>query len=279
MTRGTVLVTGTSSGIGRATALHLACLGFDVLAGVRSGADGEAVRALSPDRISPVVLDVTDAAQISTAIELASRTGLAGLVNNAGVTVQGPVEHLSIDDFRRQLEINLVGPVALTKAAIPLLRASRGRIVMLSSIGGRMALPFVSPYHASKFALEGFSDSLRMELRPLGVDVSVIEPGSVKTEIWRKGAEAGRAALDALPPAARALYGKRLEGMLATADKTAARGVEPVDVAEAVADALTARRPKARYVVGPDARAQVVMRSVLPTRVMDSVTARLTATR
>jgi NAD(P)-dependent dehydrogenase (short-subunit alcohol dehydrogenase family) len=278
MSRGTVLVTGTSSGIGRATALHLATCGFDVLAGVRDPGDGDAVRSLAPERISPVVLDVTDPAQIATAIELASSTGLFGLVNNAGLTVQGPVEYLAIDDFRRQLEVNVVGIVALTQAALPLLRASRGRIVMVSSVGGRMAIPFVSPYHASKFALEGFSDALRMEVRPLGVEVAIVEPGSVKTEIWRKGAEAGRRQIDALAPEARALYGKRLEAMLDTARKTGARGIEPVEVAEAIEDALTARRPKTRYLVGADARAQATMKAVLPTRLLDRLTRLLSGT-
>jgi len=281
MARGTVLVTGTSTGIGRATALHLATCGFRVLAGVRREADAEAVQALSPEHISPLLLDVTDPSGVAAAVDAArsAEGGLAGLVNNAGVTVQGPVELLDLEDFRRQLEINLVGPVALTQACIPLLRESGGRIVMVSSIGGRGALPFVSPYNASKFALEGFADSLRMELRPQGIRVSIVEPGSVKTEIWRKGTSEGRAQIAALSTSAREIYGKRLEGLLATAQKTAARGVEPVEVAEAIAHALTSSRPKTRYVVGPDARAQATMNALLPTRWLDAARLRLSGTR
>ena len=272
----TVLVTGTSTGIGRATALHLAHAGFDVVAGVRRAADGEAVRSLAPERIRFVELDVSSPEQVSDVVS--GLPSLYGLVNNAGVTVQGPVEHVPVDEFRRQLEVNVVGPFALTRACLPLLRASRGRVVMVSSIGGRMALPFLSPYNASKFALEGLSDSLRMELRPLGVGVSVIEPGSVKTDIWRKGSESGASMLGSLDAEARAVYGKRLEAMLETASKTGARGIEPIDVAEAIADALSARRPKARYIVGGDARAQAAMKAFLPTRWLDALTARVTGT-
>ena len=279
MSRGTVLVTGTSSGIGRATALHLATLGFEVVAGVRREEDGSAVRALSPERIEPIVLDVTRPDQVRSAYERASQSGLAGLVNNAGVSVQGPVEFLSLDELRRQLEINFVGQVAVTQAMLPLLRASKGRIVMVSSIGGRLALPFVSPYNASKFALEALSDSLRMELAPLGVGVSIIEPGSVKTEIWRKGTDAGAEMLAALPAEGRTIYGKRLEGLMEAARKTAARGVEPIEVAEAIAHALTARRPKPRYVIGSDAKARLALSRIVSTRTLDSLTARLSGTR
>jgi NAD(P)-dependent dehydrogenase (short-subunit alcohol dehydrogenase family) len=279
MTRRTVLVTGTSTGIGRATALHLCSCGFDVLAGVRREVDAESVRALSPEHITPLILDVTEPAQVATAAERAAATGLFGLVNNAGVTVQGPVEFLDLDALRSQLEVNLVGQVAMTQAVLPLLRASRGRIVMVSSVGGRFATPFIAPYHASKYALEGLSDALRQELRPLGVGVSIVEPGTIKTEIWRKGAETGREVVAALPPEARRLYGSRIESLLKTVPKIAQRGIEPVEVAEAIAHALTASRPKPRYLVGADARVQMVLKAALPTRVLDAIVARSTGTR
>lgn len=272
-------MTGTSSGIGRATAVHLASLGFDVLAAVRRQEDIAPVEALAPARITGVVLDVTDPGAPDAARAMAEDGGLYGLVNNAGVTVQSPVELLTADQVRHQLEVNVVGPVALTSAVLPALRASRGRVVLVSSIGGRMALPFVAPYHMSKFALEAFGDALRMEVRPFGVEVAIIEPGSVRTEIWRKGEEDGRRAIDALAPAARELYGRRLEGMLRAARATAARGIEPVAVAEAIADALLARRPQTRYLVGSDARLQASLRWLLPDRVLDAVTARATKTR
>ena len=275
----TVLVTGTSSGIGRATAVHLASRGMRVLAGVRREEDGASIRACSPELITPVVLDVTDPAAPGRVRELAEEHGLYGLVNNAGVTVQGPIEFLEPDDMRRQLEINVVAPVALTAAVLPALRASKGRIVIVGSIGGRMALPFVAPYHASKFALEGVADSLRMEVKPFGIEVALVEPGSVKTEIWRKGEEAGRRQLAELPNEGRQLYGKRLEGLIKMARKTGERGVEPIAVAEAIHEALTARRPRTRYIVGSDARVQALLANVLPDRALDALTARLTGTR
>lgn len=274
-----VLITGTSSGIGRATVVHLASLGFDVIAGVRSAADVESVEALAPERITGVVLDVTDPRAPDAVRDLAARGGLFGLVNNAGTTVQGPIERLTAEQLRAQLEVNLVGPVALTSALIPALRESRGRVVNVSSIGGRMALPFVAPYNISKWGLEAFSDSLRMEVKPFGIEVCVIQPGSVKTEIWRKGEEEGRAMIEALPAPDRERYGRRLEGMLKTARRTATRGVEPLSVAEAIAHALTANRPQTRYLVGSDARLQATLKAVLPDRVMDAVVARLSRTR
>ena len=274
-----VLITGTSSGIGCATAVQLASLGFDVLAGVRSADDVAAVEALAPERITGVVLDVTDPRTPDAARDLASRGGLYGLVNNAGTTVQSPIERLTPEQLRAQLEVNLVGPVALTSALIPALRESRGRVVNVSSIGGRMALPFVAPYNISKWGLEAFSDSLRMEVKPFGIEGSVIEPGSVKTEIWRKGEEEGRAMIDALAPADRERYGRRLEGMLKTARQTAARGVEPLSVAESIAHALTAKRPPTRYLVGSAARLQATLKALFPDRVMDAVVARLSRTR
>jgi NAD(P)-dependent dehydrogenase (short-subunit alcohol dehydrogenase family) len=149
---------------------------------------------------------------------------------------------------------------------------------MVTSIGGRMAFPFNGAYHGSKYALEGLSDALRMELAPLGVAVVIVEPGSVKTEIWRKGFERGREVMDALPREAIDLYGERMEGLMQSTQKVARRGVEPVEVAETIERALTARRPKARYLVGADAKAQAKMKTFLPTRVLDALTRRLTKT-
>ncbi|HEX8206667.1 MAG TPA: SDR family NAD(P)-dependent oxidoreductase, partial [Solirubrobacteraceae bacterium] len=222
----TVLVTGTSTGIGRVTAERLAGAGFRVLAGVRREAD-------APPGCDAVVLDVTDAAAIASVRERVGDS-LDGLVNNAGITVQGPLEFLALDDFRHQLEVNVVGPLALTQALLPALRAARGRIVMLSSVGGRTAVPFLGPYHTSKWALEGLSESLRQEVEPLGVKVAIVEPGSAATEIWRKGQESSVDVLGALPPEGRELYGERLEAMRALAQKTADRAFPPSKVADAI---------------------------------------------
>ncbi|HEX2084450.1 MAG TPA: SDR family NAD(P)-dependent oxidoreductase [Solirubrobacteraceae bacterium] len=259
----TVLVTGTSTGIGRATAERLSADGFHVLAGVRRAED-------APHGAEPVVLDVTDPAGIEAARTRVAERGLFGLVNNAGITVQGPLEFLALDDFRRQLEVNLVAPLALTQALLPALRASRGRIVMVSSVGGRTALPFLGPYHASKWGLEGLSESLRQEVEPLGVRVAIVEPGSADTEIWRKGQADVDDLLGALPPEGRELYGERMQAMRALAQTTAARAFPPAKVAAAIAHALSARRPRPRYLVGADARAQVALRAALPARAVDA---------
>ena len=265
----TVLVTGTSTGIGRTTAERLVERGFHVLAGVRREGD-------APPGTRELLLDVSDPSAVAAARAVAEEHGpLAGLVNNAGITVQGPIEFLSLDDFRRQMEVNLVGPLALTQAMLPLLRAAKGRIVMVSSVGGRTALPFLSPYHASKWALEGLSESLRQEVEPLGVRVAIIEPGSAATEIWRKGTDTADDLMASLPPEGRELYGERLEAMRAMAEKTAARAFPPSKVADAIVRALTSRRPRPRYLVGTDARVQVGLRAALPARAFDAAIRRL----
>ena len=241
----TVLISGASTGIGRASAVRLAGAGWDVFAGVRKAEDGESVRAESPDRIHPVILDVTDQATIDATgqfvREAVGDRGLNGLVNNAGITVQGPLEFLPVDELRRQLDVNVIGQVAVTQAVMPEIRAAAGRIVNMSSVGGRVAHPFLGPYNASKFAMEALTDSLRKELRPWGIHVIVVEPGSMATEIWEKGE----------------------------------RGGSPDKVAKVVERALTASRPRTRYLVGPDAKAQVVLDTILPDRAFDAVEARL----
>src|SRR5215204_7328953 len=186
MPSGTVLVTGASTGIGHATVLHLRELGFDPIAAVRKNEDAE---RLAAQGARTARIDVTDADQIAAAREALGDEPLAGLVNNAGIAVAAPLEFLPIDRLRQQLEINLIGQVAVTQAFLPALRAARGRIVNVSSIGGRVALPLVGAYNMSKFALEAFSDSLRRELLSQGVDVIAVEPGGVRTPIWRKGGE------------------------------------------------------------------------------------------
>jgi NAD(P)-dependent dehydrogenase (short-subunit alcohol dehydrogenase family) len=274
----TVLISGASTGIGRASAIRLANAGWDVVAGVRKEADGESVRAESPERITPVILDVTDADTIASTAE-AVRTavgerGLAGLVNNAGVTVQGPLEFLPIEDLRRQLEVNVTGQIAVTQAMLPEIRKATGRIVNMGSVGGRVAHPFIGPYHASKFAIEALTDSLRKELRPWGIQVVVVEPGSMATEIWEKGAGAANDQLEKLLPRGRELYGQMLEKVRQVAVKTGERGGSPDKVAKVVENALTTNRPRPRYLVGPDAIAQVALNALLPARAFDAVEAR-----
>jgi NAD(P)-dependent dehydrogenase (short-subunit alcohol dehydrogenase family) len=261
-----VLVTGASSGIGEATALHLERVGFRVLAGHRRPEDGERLRDLAGPGLEPVRLDVTDEGDVAAVAERAGDR-LHGLVNNAGIPVPGAVELLDPGELRRQLEVNLVAAVAVTQAVLPKLRAARGRVVNVTSVGGRVATPYMGAYHASKFGLEAISDSLRRELLPQGVRVIAVEPGSIKTPIWRKGRD--HAAGADLPADLEPVYRRELEVALKAADETGERGLEPEVVAATIATALTARRPKPRYVVGRDARAMIAAQALLPTRVFD----------
>ncbi len=260
-----VLVTGASSGIGEATALRLARRGLRVFAGVRREEDAVRLRAQG---VEPVFLDVTDPEQIA-ALDVGEE--LAGLVNNAGVALSAPLEFVPVDELRRQLEVNVVGQVAVTQAVLPALRRGSGRVVFVGSIAGKSALPFLGPYAASKFGLEAIADSLRVELRPWGIGVSIVEPGSIKTPIWTKGAErASRLSTAAVDE----LYGESIERFRRLALRRGLNGIEPDEVAKVVEHALTASRPKARYVVGRDAKIRARLQR-LPTRARDRVIARL----
>jgi NAD(P)-dependent dehydrogenase (short-subunit alcohol dehydrogenase family) len=264
---GTVLITGASSGIGEATAHHLKGRGFDVVGAVRKDEDAERLRSAG---LRAVKLDVTDPDSVAAARSELGDVALAGLVNNAGIAVAAPIEFIPLEQLRRQLEINLVGQVAVIQSFLPALRAGRGRIVNVSSIGGRVALPLVGAYNMSKFALEAMSDSLRREVRAQGVDVIVIEPGGVKTPIWRKGNELAEQLQAGMPPEADRLYGPLVRALRAQTVKIATeRGIEPSEVAEAIGTALTAKRPRARYLVGRDAKLRAATAAVLPDRVMD----------
>jgi NAD(P)-dependent dehydrogenase (short-subunit alcohol dehydrogenase family) len=270
---GTVLITGASTGIGQATAHHLKELGFDAVGAVRKDEDAERLGAAG---LRTVRLDVTDSDSIAAARAELGDGPLFGLVNNAGIAVAAPIEFLPLDQLRHQLEINLVGQVAVTQRLLPALRAGRGRIVNVSSIGGRVALPLVGAYNMSKFGLEGMSDSLRRELRPQGVDVIVIEPGGVKTPIWQKGNELADDLQADMPPEAQRLYGRMIEALREQTVKIQnERGIEAREVAEAIGTALTAKRPRARYLVGRDAKLRAPAAAVLPDRVMDRLVARV----
>ena len=270
--RGAVVVTGSSSGIGRACALHLSGLGFHVLAGVRRQEDGERLRADASGTLEPLILDVTDEAAIGAVkarlAEVASGR-LAGLVNNAGIPASGPLEGVSLEEFRRAMEVNVTSQVAVTQALLPAIRRAGGRVVFMSSIGGRVAQPYMSPYNASKFALEAVGDSLRQELGPLGVHVSIVEPGSIATPIWDKGAETATTFRERLDPEAERVYGASLDRFSEVARKTGERGIPPERVAEVVAHALTAARPRTRYLVGADAKLLAPLQRLTPDRFRD----------
>jgi NAD(P)-dependent dehydrogenase (short-subunit alcohol dehydrogenase family) len=269
-----VLVTGSSTGIGRATALRLDRDGWRVFAGVRREEDAESLRAGGSDRLVPVTLDITDATQVGAVGELVGErvgeAGLDGLVNNAGIAVLGPLETIPIDDFRRQIEVNLTGQVAMTQAMLPLVRRATGRVVFVSSIGGRMALPFGAPYHAAKFGVEAVADCLRQELRPWKIDVAVIEPGSIDTPIWERGERIADDVASRAPAAQEELYGETIERFRAAVRRTAERGIPPEKVAAAVVHALSASHPRTRYVVGADARGQALLKRLLPDRALDA---------
>jgi NAD(P)-dependent dehydrogenase (short-subunit alcohol dehydrogenase family) len=272
MPSGVVLVTGASTGIGEATALHLQELGFDAVAGVRRDEDAERLEGRG---LRTVRLDVTDDAQIAAARESVADGALAGLVNNAGLAVAAPLEYLPLDELRRQFEVNLIGQVAVTQAFLPALRRAGGRIVNVSSIGGRVAVPLLAPYNASKFALEAVSDSLRRELRSQGVDVIVVEPGGVKTPIWRKGNELADELTGRMPPEGERLYGRLIAGARTmTARIERETGLPPRAVAEVIGKALTADRPRTRYVVGNEAKVRAQLDRFLPDRVMDRLIGR-----
>jgi len=261
-----VVITGASSGIGAACARHLAAAGHDVLTAARSDEDLERARASG---WTPLRIDVTDDASIAVAAREAG--AVDGLVNNAGISVAAPLEFLPIDDLRRQFEVNVIGQVAVTQAFLPALRGSKGRIVFMGSIAGRVALPLLGAYAASKFALEAISDSLRRELRAHGVHVAIVRPGAVATPIWDKSIDEANRRRAAMPPEAEGTYGKLLALVESGAREAAARGIDPVEVAKAVEHALTAARPRTRYLVGSDARQRAAVARVLPDRAMDAL--------
>jgi NAD(P)-dependent dehydrogenase (short-subunit alcohol dehydrogenase family) len=260
-----VLVTGASSGIGHACAVRLAGAGWKVYGGVRAADDASTLRERG---VEPVELDVTDARQIEAAAAVVG-TELHGLVDNAGIAVAAPLELVPLAELRRQLEVNVVGQVAVLQAVLPALRRARGRVVLMGSVGGRSALPFLGPYAASKHALEALADVLRVELGPWGIAVSLVEPASVKTAIWAKGAKHADVMRAGVAAEAHELYAARMERFRAVALKRGP-GIDADVVAVAVEHALTATRPKARYLVGRDAHLRVWIER-LPTRLRDRV--------
>jgi NAD(P)-dependent dehydrogenase (short-subunit alcohol dehydrogenase family) len=271
-----VLITGASTGIGRAAALRLDAAGWRVFAGVRREEDAESLRAAGGDRLTPLILDVTDATQIAAAAEqigAATDGRLDGLVNNAGAAFPSPLETMPIEDFRRQVEVNLTGQVAVTQAMLPAIRTARGRIVFISSIGGLIAFPMTGAYHAAKFGIEAVGDVFRRELRPWGITVSIVEPGSIDTPIWERG-ERMADELGGRSPRREALYGRAVERYRKVVKDTAERGIPPRKVAKTIEHALDASRPRSRYLVGLDAKAQARLKVLLPTPVLDRIIAR-----
>ncbi len=269
-----VVVTGASTGIGAACARYLEERGFRVFATVRKQTDAERIAALGTSHLEPLFLDVTDAASIREAAEMVDAaiegSGLAGLVNNAGVSVDVPLECVEIGAVRHQLEVNSIAPVAVTQAFLPMLRRARGRVVNVSSVNGRVASPFSGPYCMSKFALEAFTDCLRQELAEWGMHVASVEPGAIDTAIWDKARQADWTA-DASEQQLQ-LYGEAYRAYREFEAKNAAGAVSCEAVSEAIFHALTAKRPRTRYLVGRDAKLYARLAHVCPDRFVDWVT-------
>jgi NAD(P)-dependent dehydrogenase (short-subunit alcohol dehydrogenase family) len=261
-----ILVTGASTGIGRACALQLAGSGHQVFAGVRTDQDAAGLEDEGPALLHPVILDVTRQDQIDAVAERIAKEpgGLHGVVNNAGAAYGGPIEYIPTDAWRDQFEVNVFGQVAVTRAMLPMIREATGRIVFIGSIGGKLATMMMGPYNASKFAIEAIGESLRAELHPWGIHVSVIEPGAVKTEIWDKGRQSAERLERELPAEAVTRYAAHIGAIRKGIEMQDKGGVEPERVAKAVDHALFAERPKTRYVIGVPARVQAAMVRGLP---------------
>jgi len=274
-----IVITGTSTGIGRATALRLAAAGSHVFAGVRCEEDGRSLQLDAGERLTPVLLDVTEDATIdSVAKQIETQTGeqgVQGLINNAGIGVGGPLEFMSREDMRRQFEVNVFGPVAVTKAFLPLLRRGSGRVINVSSGGGRMAFPLLGAYASSKFALEALTDALRMELHGAGIDVIIVAPGFTETPILDKDDDDVELIIRRLPEEGRRLYEEPLRTFRRTRRTFRKQAASADKVAEVIERALLAARPQLRYTIGLDTRVLLPLQRVLPTRATDALVRRL----
>jgi NAD(P)-dependent dehydrogenase (short-subunit alcohol dehydrogenase family) len=274
-----VLITGASTGIGEACALSLDRQGWRVFAAVRQEEDGRRLQGQASERLHPVLLDVTDGPAIAAAVQVVESAvgpgGLQGLVNNAGIAVGGPLEFISLEQFRWQFEVNVFGLLQVTQMFLPLIRTGQGRIVNIGSIAGRVASPMVGPYCASKHAVEALTDALRLELAPWGLHVSVVEPGVVATPIWDKGIREMDAGLARMPAGGLERYDVLIRAFRQLLSGASRRGVTPDAVAKRVEHALTARRPPHRYLVGTDARLRLAAQTILPRRWMDALILRV----
>ena len=277
--KGTVVVTGASSGIGRETALYLDEQGYRVFAGVRKDRDADALEKSGSDRLSPLMVDVTDEAAVEAARERVQQevgqAGIVGLVNNAGVANAGPLEFLAVADFEKVIAVNLTGQYAVTQQFLPLVRRGEGTICFITSVGGKVASPFFTAYSASKFGLEGLADALRREIKPWKMNVVVIEPGSVATEIWERGTNEFERAEAEYGDEGKRLYGAQLAAGAEAMKSTGERGIEPIEVAKVIEKAIRSDSPKARYMVGRDAKLAYAAQRLVGDKRFDSLIRRL----
>ncbi|MFJ9608417.1 SDR family NAD(P)-dependent oxidoreductase [Kitasatospora sp. NPDC101176] len=271
-----VVITGASSGLGKACALQLSRVGFHVYAGVRRPEDGERLHAAATGRLTPVVLDVTDEESVRNAVRAiagpAGTAGLYGLVNNAGIAVTAPLECVPHDLMRRQIETNVIGQLLAIQSFLPLLRAGVGRIVNVTSGLGNVAIPYLGAYAAAQFAKEALSDALRRELAPQRIPVVVVQPGAVLTPLWGKMSDEGNRALESAPAPVQDLYNGTFPRFM-KANETSARTsrTTPDDVARVVFRALVTKRPRTRYGVGRDAVGSRVLARLMPDRAIDRI--------
>jgi len=283
MAKRVALVTGTSSGIGREIVRLLAAQGYTVFAGVRKQADADKLVLENNPGTVPLLLEVTEESSIHEAVEkitpMLNADDSFALVNNAGITVGGPMELLDMKALRQQFDVNVFAPIAMTQAFLPLLRAHHGRVVLMGSLFGRIALPFVAPYAGAKYSLEAFADSLSMELRPWGIKVILMEPGNIATPIWETTKKRVSATIDAVPPEKLDLYRIALESFERLTDGYAATGLHPSRVARRVAHALAARHPRTRYPVGADAHIYGRIGPLLPDSIRHRILYRLSLRR
>lgn len=267
-----VLVSGASKGIGLATAILLANSGYRVYAGVRTDDSKSEIEALGYDSITPVILDVTSEKTIEAARQfiLDESDGLDGLINNAGSALLGPVEFLPLSKIRDQFDVNLFGHIKMVQVFLPLIRSRKGRIVNISSISGFNGFPYFSAYSSSKYALEGFNESLRRELRSQGIKVAIVSPGNVDTNIWNSTFWKGKEVEETFPKEAYKLYGRRFVGN--SSDKFGpAKKAKPEEVANCVLHALSSSNPKIRYLVGRDAHKLYWMKKILPVNLVEAM--------
>ena len=269
MSERAVVVTGASSGIGAASVAALAARGFVVYAGVRNGADAQRARASNPN-VRPLLLDITEQRAIATAAEIVRADGLplVGLVNNAGIAFGGPLETIALDDLRAQFEVNDFGTVAVTQAFLPLLRLQPSRIIFVGSIAGRVAMPYLAPYCASKAALRALADALRQELAPARIDVVLLEPGSVATPIWSKGLAQCEAMLARMQANTPPYYRHAIHNVRRALEGEARSGMPVERVARAVVRAITTRRPQPSQLLGAPARIGALL-ALLPASLHD----------
>jgi short-subunit dehydrogenase len=276
--KGAIVITGASTGVGRAAALLLDKKGYRVFASVRQEKDAESLKRYSSENLTPIFMDITKAEEIKSAADIVSKSiqdeGLVGLVNNAGLLVHGPLELISIDDLRWQFEVNVFGQIAVTQEFLPLIRKAKGRIINIGSIGGVISAPYVSPLCASKFALEAFTDALRIELHPWGIEVILIEPGSIASAAPDKVEESFRKNFANMSPDAKAMYGDTYKLLVEDVIKSNREGMPPEQVADAIIKALEARKPKTRYFLSKGQLGlmlELVIKKFIPDRSYDAM--------